>query len=181
MTTFCSKATGTLGIETSDHGRVVGNAVTDLPDGCADGQAGAITGGVDSVENTKIFGNYVFDYGCPETQKLHHTTYMTIRDVNRDPGVDPVQIVAWEWGWNFLENNHAKNGIHNYDEDNTGTNSCGNMVTDLLIHDNVIVNQAGAGITITSQCGWSQDTYIYNNLLVDVGLPSDINCVSSCG
>jgi hypothetical protein len=177
----CEQPKGTVGISPTDFGRVIGNSVTDRPGGCADGQAGAISGGVDNVDNLKILGNYVYDYACPETQKLHHTTYMTIRDVSRDDGVDPVVISAWEWGWNFLENNHAKNGIHNFDEDFSDTNSCGDMKTDLLIHDNVIINQAGAGITIISKCGWSQDTYIYNNLLYNVGLPSDINCTFNCG
>jgi hypothetical protein len=178
---YCESPKGTYGISTTDFGRVIGNSVTDRAGGCADGQAGAISGGHDYVDNAKILGNYVYEYGCPETNKLHHTTYMTIRDVNRPVGVDPVVIKAWEWGWNHLKDNFAKNGIHNYDEDNSGNNECGNMITDLLIHDNVIRNQAGSGVTIMSRCGWSQDTYIYNNLLVNVGLPSDINCSFNCG
>lgn len=164
------------GIAPSDWGRVVGNAITDQPDGCANSQAGAISGGVGRVEGAKIYGNYVFDYSCPEADKLHHTTYMTIRGAPDDPLID-----AWEWGWNYLKDNHAKNGIHNFDQDNSKANACGDMKTDLLIHDNVVVNQAGSGITIESSCGWTQDTYIYNNVLINVGLESDIDCTSNCG
>lgn len=168
--------TSANGIMPSAHGRVVGNAITDQPGGCANSQAGAISGGRKTVEGSKIYGNYVYDYSCPEASKLHHTTYMTIRSAP-----DDLSISAWEWGWNHLTDNHAKNGIHNYDEDNSGKDLCGDLTSDLLIHDNVIVNQAGAGITIESMCGWSQDTYIYNNVLINVGLKSDINCTFNCG
>ncbi len=164
------------GIAPSDWGRVIGNSITDQPNGCANSQSGAISGGVGRVEGAKIFGNYIHDYACPETSKFHHTTYMTIRAGTADPSIKP-----WEFGWNYLKNNHAKNGIHNYDKDTSGFETCGDLNANLKIHDNVIVNQAGAGISIISECGWTQDTYIYDNVLINVGLMSDVNCPFNCG
>jgi hypothetical protein len=96
---------------------------------------------------------------------------MTIRDRGNKT------VVPWEFGWNYLKDNKAKNGIHNYDEGK----ACGDFTGDLLIHDNVVINQAGAGITVISNCGWSQDSYIFNNVLINVGLPSDIQCLVNCG
>jgi len=167
--------TDTRGILPSAWGRVIGNELTDQPGGCANGWAGAISANKTKVEGAKLYGNYVHDYSCPEATKFHHTTYMSIRDTN-DPSIE-----AWEWGWNYLRDNDAKNGIHNYDEDLAGNDSCGDLSTDLLIHDNVIVNQAGAGITVLSICGWSQDTYIYNNVMINTGLISSTTCTSGCG
>ena len=169
---------GTNGIAPSDWGRVIGNAITDRPGMCSSGQAGAISGGIGKVEGSKIFGNYIYEYGCPNTGKLHHTTYMTIRDNANDKSIE-----SWEMGWNYLKNNYAKNGLHFYDE-NVGTGTeCGDLTTDMLIHNNVVVNQSGAGINLESACGWSQNTYIYNNLLVNVGLKLDVDCISGpeCG
>lgn len=159
------------GIDASDWGRVTGNAITDIEGRCANAWQGAINGKIDKNQGAKFYGNYIFDYSCPEATKFHHTTYIKIR------AKDDPDIVAWEFGWNYLKDNKAKNGIHNYDE---GT-GCGDIVTDLLIHDNVIVNQAGAGIAVISNCGWSQDSYIYNNVLINVGLASDIHCTINCG
>jgi hypothetical protein len=164
------------GIIPGAWGRVIGNEVTDIPGGyCATGQSGAISGGGANIEGAKIFGNYIHDYGCPNTSKLHHTTYFTIRDNSGDR-----QIKAWEIGWNYLKDNHPKMGIHNYDENSGSGSECGDMTTDLLIHDNVIVDQGGAGISEGAGC-WTQDTYIYNNVLIRTGKASDVDCTSNCG
>mgnify|MGYP003115502279 CR=1 FL=1 len=167
---------GTVGIAPSDWGRVIGNKITDRPGMCASGQAGAISGGIDTVEGAKIFGNHIHDYGCPNTGKLHHTTYLTIRDNDGDR-----EIESWELGWNYLKDNWAKNGLHFYDENVGSGTECGDLTTDMLIHDNVVVNQGGAGIAVASACGWTQDTYVYNNVLINVGLPVDVDCTSNCG
>ena len=167
---------GTVGIAPSDWGRVIGNRITDRPGMCASGQAGAISGGVNTVEGAKIFGNHIHDYGCPNTGKLHHTTYLTIRDNKNDK-----EIESWELGWNYLKDNWAKNGLHFYDENVGSGTECGDLTTDMLVHNNVVVNQGGAGIAIASACGWTQDTYVYNNLLINVGLPVDVDCTSNCG
>lgn len=167
---------GTNGIEPSDWGRVVGNALSDRPGMCASGQAGAISGGIDGIEGAKIFGNYIYEYGCPNTDKLHHTTYITIRDLVNDATLAPPEL-----GWNYLKDNYAKNGLHFYDENVGSGTDCGQFSGDILIHNNVVVNQGGNGISYESACGWTQDARIYNNVLVNVGLPVDVDCAFNCG
>lgn len=153
----------TYGIQTSRNGRVVGNRIGDIPGGCASQAQGAILGNKAWIGNNKIFGNEIYDYGCEGSNKLHHTTYLSIR-ANNDPMIEP-----WEWGYNYLHGNHAKFGIHNYDEGS----GCGDISGPLKIHHNVIVEQGGAGISIGSTCGWTMDAYIENNVLINVGLPAD--------
>ncbi len=167
---------GTLGISPSDWGRVVGNSVTDRDGMCASGQAGAISGGINTVEGAKVFGNHIYEYGCENSSKLHHTTYLTIRDGDGDKSIAP-----FEMGWNYLKDNPTKNGIHVFDEDNSHTSSCGDLTGDLLLHDNVVVDQGSNGIFYGVNCGWTQNTYIYNNLVIRSGYESDVDCVSNCG
>ncbi|MCK7544038.1 hypothetical protein MLC59_07640 [Marinobacter bryozoorum] len=159
----------TYGIQTSRNGRVVGNRIGDIPGGCASQAQGAILGNKDWIGNNKIYGNEIYDYGCEGSNKLHHTTYLSIR-ANDNPIVEP-----WEWAYNYLHGNHAKFGIHNYDE---GT-GCGDISGPLRIHHNVIVEQGGAGISIGSTCGWSMDVFIEDNVLIDVGLPAGWDGVDS--
>lgn len=173
---------GSEGIKVGDWGRAIGNKITDRSGMCANGQSGAIAGGVGGasgtfthIEGAKIYGNFVHDYACPNTDKLHHTTYFSIRNPD-DPTITPFDV-----GWNYLKNNHAKYGIHVYDEDNSHTSSCGDLSGDLLIHDNVIIDQGAAGINYGIDCGWTQDTRIYNNVVIRSGNTTDIDCVSSCG
>lgn len=162
------KFEATWGIQTAPQGRQVGNAITDIPGWCASGLQGAIRGDSefgDKVSNTKIIGNHIYDYGCAASDRLHHTTYMSIRSGPADE-----QIVAWEFGYNFLENNDPKNGIHQFDQD-TG---CGTLITDLLIHNNVIIGQGGAAINVgLSGCSTSWPTKIWNNVMIDVGRAAD--------
>jgi hypothetical protein len=153
----------TYGVKTTKSGRVIGNRIGDIPGGCASKWNGAINGNRDHVEGARIFGNEVYDYGCNGSSKLHHTTYLSIRS-----GTGMV-VDAWEWGYNYLHGNKAKFGIHNYDEGN----ACGDINGALRIHNNVIVDQAGAGISVGSNCGWSMDAVIENNILINVGLAAD--------
>lgn len=162
-----SNSNGTWGIRTDKWGRVIANYITDQPGRCANRYQGAILGGADSednVSNVKIFGNEIEDYGCYGTGALHHTTYMSIRSAPDDLVVEP-----WEFGWNYLHGNHAKNGIHQFDQDD----GCGDTNGPVIIRNNVIVNQAGAGIAFASQCGWTMDAYIENNVIINAGLPTD--------
>ena len=94
---------------------------------------------------------------------MQHTTYMTVRS-----GPDNLQVEPWEYGYNYLHGNRAKLGIHQFDQDD----GCGDLTGILRIHNNVIVDQAGAGISVASQCGWSMDAEIENNVLINVGLPA---------
>jgi hypothetical protein len=173
----CSKVAqnSSIGIQSSAYGRIVGNTVTDRPGGCVDAQQGAINGnaisGKDRISGFKMLGNEIYDYGCDGTSKFHHTTYLSIRSSSLNLQVDP-----WQMGWNYLHDNPAKNGLHNYDEDNAGGN-CGSPNGTVFINDNVVTNQGGAGIHIGTKCEWSNDWDIYNNILINVGLAADWNAV----
>lgn len=159
-----------IGIQTTAFGRAVGNSITDQPGGCASGMQGAISGHSqhgDRVSGYQIFGNEIYEYGCYGSNKLHHTTYLTIRSGNSN--TPNLQAPAWRFGWNYLRDNHTKSGIHNYDEGN----NCGSPTGTVNINDNVVINQGGAGIFAGSTCGWHNDWEIYNNILINVGLVSD--------
>ncbi len=159
---------GTYGIRSSKNGRAVANRIGDIPGGCASKTQGAIVGsakwGNDRVSNFKVLGNEIYDYGCNGSNKLHHTTYLTVRSEGAD-----VQVEPWEFGYNYLHGNKAKFGIHQFDQDD----GCGDTTGPIRIHHNVIVDQAGAGISVGSQCDWSMDVEIDNNVLINVGLAAD--------
>jgi hypothetical protein len=159
------------GIQSSAYGRAVGNAITDRPGGCADGSQGAISGnalsGRDRVSGYQILGNEIYEYGCTGSNKLHHTTYLSVRSA-----ADNLQVDPWRFGWNYLHDNKTKNGIHQYDENYSGT-LCGSPNDTVVINDNVIINQSGAGINIGANCPWTNDFQIYGNVLINVGLALD--------
>jgi hypothetical protein len=156
----------TTGVKTNAWGRTVSNYISEPPGRCSSGQQGAIYGNSlfgNFVHDHKIYGNEIDSYGCETSDRLHHTTYMSIRDGSGE------LVAPWEFGWNYLHDNHPRNGIHNYDQGD----GCGDLTGPLLIHDNVVVNQGGAGIVVASTCGWTADAYVYNNVLINVGLKSD--------
>ena len=159
-----------IGIRSTAFGRAIGNTVTDRPGGCVDAQQGAINGnainGADRVSGYQILGNEIYDYGCEGTSKYHHTTYLSIRSADHN-----LQVTPWRFGWNYLHDNHAKNGIHMFDENFKGDN-CGSPNDTIIVNDNVIINQGGAGINVGVRCPWTNDFDIYNNVLINVGLAS---------
>jgi len=162
----------TRALETTANGRTIGNNMSDIEGGCASNQNGGLQGNSryeDRVSNVKVFGNEIFDYGCQGSNKLHHTTYFSIRS-----GSDNEQIPAPEVGWNYLHDNWAKNGIHFFDQGIDATDYCGNFTTPLRIHNNVIVNQGGAGIALgSSSClTWNVEGHIYNNVIINSGYPT---------
>ncbi|MFQ5735862.1 MAG: hypothetical protein ACE5GY_03250, partial [Thermodesulfobacteriota bacterium] len=81
--------TTSVGIDAFKGGRFVANEITNAPGECADGQGGAITGNnyvapyspdKDMVGGgIKVFGNYIHDFGCDSTSKLHHVFYISQR------------------------------------------------------------------------------------------------------
>lgn len=156
----------TFGIFSTKNGRAIANRIGDFPLGCSSGTHAAIYGNAtfqDYVSNYKILGNEVYEYGCSGSSKLHHTTYLTVRSKGKNLQVEP-----WEFGYNYLHDNKAKLGIHQFDQDD----GCGDLTGPLRIYNNVIINQAGAGISVGSQCGWTMDSEIENNVLINVGLPA---------
>ncbi|WP_119395174.1 hypothetical protein [Salinibius halmophilus] len=157
------------------HGRIVGNLMIDKEGWCTNGAAGAIVAGSEKAEGLKALGNHIFDVGCRQTSHFQHTIYWTIRNPNN------IKIEPWEFSWNFLEDNKARNGIHMYDEVRGGT-QCSDFVSGskINIHNNVVVNQRGAGIFVGTSSRiqedgshppcWTADFDIANNVLINVGL-----------
>ncbi|MGB0849182.1 MAG: hypothetical protein ACPGSM_20780, partial [Thiolinea sp.] len=153
----------------SRQGRLVGNYGSDIPGGCASGTNGGVQGNSryqDTIGNAKMYGNEIADYGCNSSHKLHHTTYFSIRSAAANE-----QLEAPEVAWNYLHGNDAKGGIHFFDQGTQGQDLCGNWTTKIEIHDNVVVDQRGPGITYTANScdSWNADVDIYNNTLLNTG------------
>ncbi|HBO16737.1 MAG: hypothetical protein UR69_C0001G0298 [Candidatus Moranbacteria bacterium GW2011_GWE2_35_2-] len=167
-------ASGGACISGSSNGRVVANNLQQVPGTDAFGQAGAIIGaannyttlGYENISNLKVFGNYIHDYGGPTTSNKEHATYFSLRS--------DVTLPAPEIGWNRLEDNIARFGIHFYDE-----NGCGSFSGTFSIHNNWIENQVGPGINIgTLYCdegtGFDASVDVYDNILINTGLYSPV-------
>lgn len=157
---------GSWGIRGTAFGRIIGNVVTDSPGNCASHLQGAINSTAKYYDYTSdliILGNEIYDYGCEGSDRLHHTVYLSIRS-----SVD-LQVGPPEMGFNYLHENWAKNGLHIFDQDA----NCGDYTGDVHYHNNVVINQAGAGLYYgSSGCDRHETVHMYNNLLVNVGLPS---------
>ena len=165
------------GISTFKGMRAVGNRISNFPGGCANGQGGAISGSNlnqsgsddDVAGGIKVYGNHIHDFGCETTSKLHHVFYISNRG--------GFSIESFELGWNYLHDNKAHHALHVYDE-----GRCGDFYGTMKIHNNVVINQVGAGVNIAS--GGPGDTClsmpveIYNNLMVNTGL--EISGCSNC-
>ena len=157
---------GTWCIKTTKNGRLIANQLTDITNGCASRYQGAIVGtakyGNDNVGNCRTLGNEIYGYGCEGSNKLHHTSYLSLRGSPYNPQVQP-----WEWGFNFLHGNHAKFGIHQFDQDADNGDILGTVYT----HNNVVVGQGGAGISLgaTNSAKFSNEWEMYNNVLIDTG------------
>jgi hypothetical protein len=146
--------------------RAIANEITNYPDGCADGQGGAIAGSNLNGPNfagggIKMLGNYIHNFGCDITSKLHHVFYISNRG--------GTMIKSFEIGWNHVLDTKVHHALHVYDE-----GPCGGFSGTMRIHDNVVINQVGHGINISA--GGAIDTCfnmpieIYNNLIVHSGL-----------
>jgi len=138
--------------------------MTDIAGGCASQMQGAIVGNKVAIEGFKNTGNEIHEYGCKGSSKFHHTTYFSVRDDIT------TQIESWESSFNFLWGNHAKNGLHNYDQPDA---SSGGLTTDMHIHHNVICEQGGSGISVGTNTGWDIEVFAENNILIDTGLAAD--------
>lgn len=153
----------TFGILTTKFGRTIANRIQDFPDGLSNKYNGAINSNGGRVDNNKLFGNEIYDHGDHGSNRLQHTTYLS----NRTDYV----ANAWEWGFSFLHGNRARWGIHQFDKDMM----TGDVIGNLLIHDNVVIEQGGGGISIgmAGTARWSCDFTINNNIIINAGLPSD--------
>jgi len=160
--------TNSNGIDTFKGMRAVGNEIMNYPGGCANGQGGSISGSNFNDPTSdivgggiKIYGNYVHDYGCTTTSKLHHVFYISNRG--------GYAVEAFELGWNHLSDNKAHHALHVYDE-----GVCGDFTGTLKIHDNVVKNQVGVGVGIASTISgppcFTMPVEINNNLFLNIGL-----------
>ena len=152
--------TNGTGVDAFYGGRIVGVSITD--DTCADGNGGAVCPMREDSHDNRIFGCWIHDFGCAATSKFHHTTYVTNRV--------GYAVGAPELGWNLLEDNQARCGLHIYDE-----GACGDWTGTLRIHDNIVINQVSQGFGIAGggySC-FSMDVEIYNNIFINCGLPQD--------
>ena len=169
------------GIEGISNGRIIGCEI--YGDGSAyyTGQAGFIDAGAnfyistgyETIDNLKVFGNYLHDQPTPDSNKSH-TTYFRIRSDTRT-------LNAPEIAWNYLDDNECRFGIHYYDESNDcigvggdGQPCVGTFVDTMKIHHNVIKDQVGPGINVyVSEVSevFDSDIYVYTNLLINCGIP----------
>jgi len=173
----CSTATPSnisYGIQTSAWGRTIGNNITDRDGHCASATQGAISGNQTRVEGYVAFGNQIHDYGCAGSSYQHHTMYLSIRDTN-NPVLEPIEV-----SWNYLKDNQAKNGLHYFDEDASG-NNCGQFSGTMKWNNNVVVNQAGAGIFLGVYCKFDTTVEYKNNILINTGLKSSWDGQSGAG
>ncbi|MCE2594622.1 hypothetical protein K6Y31_07320 [Motilimonas cestriensis] len=169
-------------LSTNQWGRAVGNAIGERDGMCSNGWSGAIVGGGASNDNFKALGNQITDIGCDQTSHFQHTTYLTIRT----PAEGNEPITGWEFGWNHLNDNKAKFGLHFYDQLNYGYDLCRGFKPGSVLkaHNNYIINQKGSGINIhtysrtyTDSNGvqqrpacWEVDAQVYNNVIINAGL-----------
>jgi hypothetical protein len=157
-------------VRATENGRTVGNLLTQIANKCINGWSGAIVSNGMGGSNHKIYGNHIDSLGCDNTSKFQHTLYMSVRGSDGDP-----EPQAWEIGYNYLDNNNVLYGLHNYDETYSG--DCANLQGTLKIHNNVVFNQRGTGINVSTRdlsapenfC-WANDLEVYNNALINVGL-----------
>lgn len=159
---FNVDTTGT-GIASIKGMRAVGNNITG-PD--ASGQSGAISGGADGTDGVYCLGNHIHNFGRNDYAiRLHHVFYLSNRDGTPNE--------AYELGWNYLNGNHARGGLHIYDE-----GACGDFTGVMKIHDNVVVNQSGACFAANGS-GDGHDGNgcitvpmdVYNNLFINCSQP----------
>ena len=163
----------TFGIAVGKDFRVVGCRLEEQPGRKSSGSQGALVSNVSLTgtgpDNARVFCCEVVDYGANGSSQQHHTTYFAIR-ADDDPTLD-----AWEVGWLYLHGCRANLGVHNWDKDNTGQpeNSAGNVNGTIAVHDCVIVDQGGAGLSTGTGPDWGCDFHYYNNVLINVGLAHD--------
>ncbi|MCF6225555.1 MAG: IPT/TIG domain-containing protein [Xanthomonadales bacterium] len=146
--------------------RAIANEITNYPGGCADGQGGAIAGSNLNGPNfagggIKMLGNYIHNFGCDSTSKLHHVFYISNRG--------GTMIESFEIGWNHVSDTKVHHALHVYDE-----GPCGGFSGTMKIHNNAVINQVGHGINIfsggtTDPC-FEMPIEIYNNLIVNSGM-----------
>ena len=156
------------------NGRYVGNLLIQNDNTCVTGYAGSIYGNGIGVDGVKVYGNQLNKVGCRNTSRFQHTTYLSIRDEKI------VVNNGWDFSFNYLKDNYAMFGIHFYDEQiNSG--DCGKLYGKITVSNNVILNQWGSGINISTRDAvgvkrpcWEPEIIIQNNILINTGLGDEL-------
>ncbi len=149
------------GIPMYDGWRVIGNRfeckkVYDA------GQSGIIAG---SGNNLTAAGNellHTAQTNAATVSKLEHVLYFQSERQEEAPRLPTEynKVVAW----NYFHDNYVYCAVNFYSE---GTNS--GYFEENYIHDNVIINQRGAGI-LAGPYITGNENYIYNNMIYNAGL-----------
>lgn len=158
----------------AQQGRYVGNLMTQKEGKCFTGWSGAIVSNGLGGDGIKVYGNQILGLGCPNSSRYQHTIYLS----NRVPGA---YIKAWDVSYNYLKDNDVFLGLHMYDQtiydDKVNLNCSWDVYGTILVTNNVIINQRGAGINISTADNngekypcWTADIVIDNNTLTNVGL-----------
>jgi hypothetical protein len=159
-------AVGGTAIEPRYNSRVVGVKVQG-PNGY--GATGCVI--LDRGSNAYILGNeFTLCGGDPavsgnlaDGDSLYHVLYIAGQ---RDMGAaNAVGESNREVGWNYFHDNNALRAINIYN-DNQGGGA--NWISGHKVHDNVVVNQTGAGIALL--VGVVGENWVYNNLVINAGL-----------
>ena len=148
--------------------RFIGNEVFGAN---AEGTGGVVAGSGRQAGGGRFYGNHVHDFGNATTSSLHHIFYLSNRSTG--PATE-----AYEFGWNFLQNNGAPHAFHIFDQNGQGGNCAGGAASGVgafngtfRIHDNVVVNQRGCGFHYQGGCGsfgdFTADAEVWNNLFIN--------------
>jgi hypothetical protein len=146
--------------------RFVGCYIHDVP--------GTLDTGTFHVDGDDVYvlGNEFFNNGSTTSpSELYHTLYVSgLRDVS--PQVDETNR---EIAWNYFHDNSATRAINIYSEP-SGAGS--DLIKNHRVHHNVITNQWGDGIGLLF---WvSGENWVYDNVLINVGLNPTLNTQFAC-
>lgn len=155
-------------LDCTNDGRIVANYVGEDPSfPRTAGDSGAIKSGRPlardpGIDNVKVIGNHIEDFGNSSTTRLQHVTYFKLRENGTEHLTGNIEV-----RYNYFQNCGAQNGVHFHHSSSSFTLG---ISGDVYISDNVIVNQLGSGIAILFQgTQFSCDWYIYNNIIINAG------------
>lgn len=137
--------------------RLAGSNISAPRASAADGTVATGGGG----SHIAILGNEFTNCGDAKSISLYHVVYISAE--RTDSGARLPSVTSREVAWNYFHDNLANRAINIYSQGARSSFLDGNSV-----HDNLIVNQRGDGILL----GWytTGDTWVYNNVLINVGL-----------
>jgi hypothetical protein len=158
---------GTYGcahVRSCQEGRYIGLKITDNPGTCTTGQMAAIVADEMRMDNAKYLGCEIHDVGCDGTSHYQHTMYLSARGL--------YTVNAPEVAFMYLRDCRAKFGIHIYDQgvpDSPNPDIQSVMLGTVKVHNNVMLRQKGAGISLHGGTPWTSGIHVYNYFLIECG------------